>query len=89
MVATSGTVIEIQDHGFVIDKGKFGTTVVATQTRGCDLGLRKGDYVSVMGGYGGGDVFLSSSATKELFGRFTVNVPVNSHERLPWWRRIL
>jgi hypothetical protein len=81
MFVTEGVVVEILEHGFRLDCG----TEVATQTPGRKLGLRRGDRVRVKGGSGGGDTFLSSSAWKfALFGRLSLRVPVNEHERRSW-----
>jgi hypothetical protein len=88
MQVVDGAVTEILERGFVLDAGGGALVRVATQTAGRKLGLRRGDHVSVFGGYGGGDVFLSSHASKSiLFGRFSIRVPVSSHERrsLVWW----
>jgi hypothetical protein len=84
MFTTSGTVTDILEYGFKLDSG----TIVSTQTPGSRPGLRRGDDVQVTGGPGGNGVFLSSSAWKKvLFGRVTIRVPVNSHEKrsLLWW----
>lgn len=88
MMVLEGTVVGLLDHGFLVDAGGAAPTRVATQTEGSKLGLRPGDRVSVFGGYGGGDVFASSRATKLWLG-FSLAVPVNAYERLPWWRRLL
>lgn len=81
MFSIEGLVTEILDYGFVLD----GTTTVSTMTKGKKLGLRRGDRVVVRGGPGGPKTFLSSSATKTvLFGRVTIDVPVNEHDRRSW-----
>jgi hypothetical protein len=59
-----GTVIKILKNGFLVETG-YGQKTINTISKASKLGLKPGDYVSVLGGPGKNG-FAVSSIYKEL-----------------------
>jgi hypothetical protein len=73
---TSGRVIKVLEHGFVLWRWPNRRRVVSTQVEGSKLGLRWGDRVVVYGGPSNdGRVWLSSGAYKQRRFRSAVEIP--------------
>ena len=72
-----GTVVTILDRGFLLQTGAGDAIAVSTQTAGCDLGLKPGDAVEVLGGPAGPSTFASATACKVLPAGQRIAIPVN------------
>jgi len=72
-----GTVVGLLDRGFLLQTGGGEPITVTTQTAGCDLGLRPGDVVEVLGGPVGRSTFANSPAFKVLRSGRLIEIPVN------------